>query len=172
MHRAPSAALRIAVGAALGLGLYLFAAPSGSGGHHATAAYALDASPTPTPTVIPPGVAPGAPSPAQSPLQQTSDQIASVAQQITQAIQDPSTSTDSKVQLINSLAAQFNQLVAIWQQQLAQTSTAPAANTVPTPATAGPGPMCGTPACAPQPTAPAVAGVQVTPTPPSKPPAP
>jgi hypothetical protein len=163
MHRPRSAALRIAVGAALSFGFYVLAWSGGSSND--TTVYAIGATPMPATVVFPPSPAssgatqpspatpvltpapasavpppsgaPAAPSAAQTQLQQTSDQITSVSQQITQAVQDPSTSVDSKVQLINSLAAQFNQLVSIWQQQLAQITTAP----------------------------PSVAGVQLTPTP-------
>jgi hypothetical protein len=114
-------------------------------------AYAIDVTPTPaagltgpfvfnTPT--PRALAPAALSAQQTTgtqqttgAQQASDQIAAVSQQVTQAVQDQSLSIEAKVQRITSLADQFNQLVAQWQQQLPQALSAPvtAASPVSTP---------------------------------------
>ena len=41
----------------------------------------------------------------------------SVSEQVSQAVRDPSLAVDAKVERINSLAGQFNQLVGQWQQQ-------------------------------------------------------
>ena len=117
------------------------------------------ATPTP-PAVVRPLVAtpvvsnPGEATAPVSALQQSSDQISAVSQEVAQAIQDPALSTDAKVQRINSLATQFNQLVAQWQQQLAQYGI---------PTGAPPAPVCGT-ECTQQVQPPSVAGVQATPT--------
>jgi hypothetical protein len=98
---------------------------------------------------------PGATAAPPSPAQQTSDQIASVSQQVTQTVQDPSMPVDAKVQLINSLAALFNQLVAQWQLQVAQTPPTVAASSttgvIPTP-TAGASPANTSPVTMPPPT--------------------
>jgi hypothetical protein len=75
------------------------------------------------------------PTPATTlPSQASADQIASVAGQVAQVAIDPSISVEAKTQQINSLAAQFNQLVLVWQQQ---TLVTPASGSpVPTPAPA------------------------------------
>jgi uncharacterized protein (UPF0147 family) len=69
------------------------------------------------------GVLSASPSPSPSPSstsasQAVSDQIASVALQVAQVANDPSMPVEMKTQQINALAAQFNQLVLVWQQQL------------------------------------------------------
>ncbi|MBV9135265.1 MAG: hypothetical protein JO020_24785 [Chloroflexi bacterium] len=145
---------RIIITTAIALGV-LFAQLLASSSAYGTNApmYAIDATPspttaqtgsftfaTPTPvllsaTAVAAIQATGATG-ATSGAQQSSDQIASVSQQVTQAVQDQSLSIDAKVQRITSLAAQFNQLVAQWQQQLLQTSTAPAAAATPLPTAA------------------------------------
>ena len=144
---------RIIITTAIALGV-LFAQLLASSSAYGTNApmYAIDATPspttaqtgsftfaTPTPvllsaTAVAAIQATGATG-ATSGAQQSSDQIASVSQQVTQAVQDQSLSIDAKVQRITSLAAQFNQLVAQWQQLL-QTSTAPAAAATPLPTAA------------------------------------
>jgi HAMP domain-containing protein len=78
--------------------------------------------PTPLPTAPP--------TPAS---QASADQIASVAGQVAQVAIDPSISVESKTQQINSLAAQFNQLVLVWQQQT-QAPPGVGLSTLPTPA--------------------------------------
>jgi hypothetical protein len=93
----------------------------------ATGPSALAASPTPTPAAA------TAPSPAAtgpSPSQAASDQVATVAGQIAQIASDPNVSVEVKTTQINSLASQFNQLVAAWQQQ-AQTAGAQVAPNAP-----------------------------------------
>ncbi len=87
---------------------------------------------TPTPTSTSTSVSPltststpaSTSAPALTPLatpqsQSPSDQIASVALQVAQIANDPSMPVDVKTQQINALAAQFNQLVLVWQQQIA-----------------------------------------------------
>ena len=65
--------------------------------------------------------------------QASADQIASVAGQVAQVAIDPSISVEAKTQQINSLAAQFNQLVLVWQQQTLVTPANGALPPTPTP---------------------------------------
>ena len=134
-HRLPVAASRITISAVLACGL-LFAELEISTTAYGQSQPLPTINATPAPTVMPSNVV-GPISAAQ----QTSEQIASVSQQVTQAVQDQSLPIDAKIQRINTLAAQFNQLVVQWQQQLAQISLLTAA----------------------APTPPSVAGVQATP---------
>jgi hypothetical protein len=70
---------------------------------------------------------------ATSASQSASDQIASLALQVAQVANDPTMPVETKTQQIYTLATQFNQLVAAWQQQLppvtpglgAQTTSSP-----------------------------------------------
>jgi hypothetical protein len=117
----------------------------------------------PTPNSTPGPTNPNVAAAPVTALQQTSDQITSVSQQVTQAAHDPSMPIDAKVQLINNLAAQFNALVAQWQQQLSQISAIPAPASAPAPAST-PAPVCNSPVCAPPLSPGSLAGVQGTPT--------
>jgi hypothetical protein len=106
--------------------------------------------PTPVATAVA-TPAPVAPPPAS---QASADQIASVAAQVAQVATDPSISVESKTQQINSLAAQFNQLVLVWQQQ---TLAPPASGTpLPTPA---PGLAIPSPSTVPARATPALPGI-------------
>ena len=107
------------------------AAPFGAGFSQTQTQPQLTPTVIATPTLVgqPPELA-GQPAPAvPSALQQASDRIAVVSQQVADAVHDPSLTIDAKVQRINTLASQFNQLVAQWQQQLPQSSAA--AGTIP-----------------------------------------
>jgi HAMP domain-containing protein len=83
--------------------------------------------PVPVATASP---AVGATGSAGSPSQAASDQIASVAAQVAQIAQDPSTTVDQKTSQISALANQFNQLVAVWQQQAQAAGAQAPASTV------------------------------------------
>ena len=75
------------------------------------------ASPTVTLVATPTSIVPLTSSPGTAAPAQSVAQIATIAQQVAQTVHDPSLSTDAKVQQVNALATQFNQLVAQWQQQ-------------------------------------------------------
>jgi HAMP domain-containing protein len=66
------------------------------------------------------------PAPGVAAPEQAVAQIATLSQQVAQTVHDPTLSTDAKVQQVNVLAQQFNQLVAQWQQQAALTTAAAA----------------------------------------------
>jgi len=101
----------------------VFAVPAAAQTQAQTAAtptpvLASNTTPLATPTPGPGGLA--APSSTPAP----SDQIASVAAQVAAVANDPTMTVDVKTQQINALAAQFNQLVLVWQQQVAAIQTA------------------------------------------------
>ncbi|HEY2593136.1 MAG TPA: hypothetical protein VGK33_04480, partial [Chloroflexota bacterium] len=81
-----------------------------------------------------------------------------MSQQVAQVANDPTMPVDQKAQQINSLVAQFNQLVLVWQQQVlsqtggagaqttpvagSSTTVSPSVGSTPTPAAgATPGPV-------------------------------
>jgi hypothetical protein len=140
MRHPRSVGTRIALCAAVVIGiLTLGFVAAGSIAAPVETVYAIDATPSPTLTPAPfttgtptptPTLQPGVatlvptttlPTTASSAGQQASEQIGVVSQQVAQTLQDPSLTTDAKVQRITTLAAQFNQLVAQWQQQVNQT---------------------------------------------------
>ncbi len=87
-----------------------------------TVAPSLPLTPLPSSTGLPGGTAPA-------------NTIASVAESVGQIARDPSIGVESKAQQITALAAQFNQLVAQWQQQNALGLAASPQQTTPAAAT-------------------------------------
>jgi hypothetical protein len=93
-----------------------------------------------TPTPIGPEGVPATSSPGQD----LANEIAAVANQVAATVKDATMPEDLKAQLIDTLAAEFNQLVSQWQQSISGVSIGglPAANpsVIPSPSPA-PGPL-------------------------------
>ena len=127
---------------------------------------------TPTPTsplvaLTPSPAVPPRPSPVTTTTSSSSspatDAIASIAATVGQIAHDPTMAVETKTQQITALAAQFNQLVAQWQQQQAALGLiAPPAVTPQPSTTTCVAPCTGTPAPG---VAPAEVGAVATPTP-------
>jgi HAMP domain-containing protein len=139
MHRLCVVGVRVASSAAAVAGLVFiqFATLRSSYADNGLVVVAVDVTPTLMTAPVAPGVAQLPPTPiatptlmgqpvpsVTSPSQQASDRIAAVSQQVADTANDASLPVETKVERINGLASQFNQLVAQWQQQLSQTSAA------------------------------------------------
>jgi hypothetical protein len=119
--------LGVIVCASLALALLMLrlqgAAPRVAADEYREAQTAQGGSASPGPTSVTPTQIGQVGAPAtSSPGQDLANQIAAVADQVAATAKDATVPADLKAQLIDTLAAQFNQLVSQWQQSISGVS--------------------------------------------------